>query len=177
VLLLILKTFALALLYLVLVLNKGKYTHDSFLLFYLLILLTHAILPYLAVDFIEKKFSAHRNLPVALWKQIAVFVLAFVLLLLPEAAYIVYQADAFLLEHRFMYYINWVSSLFLLTAVQYANASTKKEYVKACFGLLFFSIFALHAQAFWLWIVIQIIAAILLFISGYFSYEVPAEET
>lgn len=177
VLLLVLKSFSMAVLYLVLVGNKDRYSHDSFLLFYLLILLAHAVLPFLAVAFVEKKFSTHRNLPIPLWKTATLFLLAYVLTLLPELLYIIYRAENFALEQRCLYYLNFVCSLFLLTAIQYANASSKNEYVKAVFGIVFFSIFALHAQVFWLWIGLQFTIAAILFFTGYYRYEINKNET
>jgi len=171
VMLCLLKAFSLLLLYIVFFWNEGKYNHDSFMLFYLLNLLAHAILPYQVVDFFERQFSAFRNLPIPFWKRGAAFVLTYMVLLLPELIYLIYAAGSFSFEHRFAYYLNLIASLFLLTAVQYANASDKNEYLKACFGLVFFSIFALHSGAFWLWIIIQLSIAIVLFTTGYYRYE------
>lgn len=169
---LLLKAFSLALLYISLVWNKGKYDNDSFLLFYLLILIAHAILPYLSVQFLEKQLSFTRNLPISVSKRALFFILSYIVLLLPEAGYLIYHATAFPLEHRIAYCINIVASLFLMTAIQYADAVNRNEYLKACFALFFFSIFALHLQAFWIWIGIQSTIGMILFMNGFYHYEV-----
>lgn len=168
---LVLKSFSLILLCVVLVWNNGKYSSDSFLLFYLVILMAHAILPYLSVQFMENNFAISRNLSLPLYKRVATYLLPFILFLLPELAYILYHAQNFSIEHRFAYYVNLVVSLFLLTAIQYSDAFNRNEYLKASFGLFFVSIFALHIQAFWVWIGIQAVIGVILLGTGYYRYE------
>jgi len=168
---LVLKSFSLLLLYIVLVWNNGKYSSDSFLLFYLVILMAHAILPYLSVQFMENSFAISRNLPLPLYKRATTYLLSFALFLLPELAYILYHAQNFSIEHRLAYYVNLVVSLFLLTAVQYSDAFNRNEYMKASFGLFFVSIFALHIQAFWVWIGVQVVIGVILFRTGFYRYE------
>jgi hypothetical protein len=168
---LVLKALSLLLLYIILVWNKGKYDSDSFLLFYLLILLGHALLPYLLIQFMEKKLAVSRNLPLSLFKRAAAYLIPYFIFLLPELAYLLYHADALPIEHRFAYYLNLVISLFLLTAILYSDAFDRNEYLKAIFALFFLSIFALHIHAFWLWISIQLMISLVLFKSGFYSYE------
>ena len=105
------------------------------------------------------------------FKRAAVYIIPYFVLLLPEFAYILYHAGALPVEHRIAYILNAVSSLFLLTAFLYGEAASRDEYLRASFGLFFFSIFALHIQAFWIWIGIQVITGIILFIDGYYKYE------
>ena len=119
----------------------------------------------------ENGFAVSRNLPVTLIKRSLVYLIPYLLFLLPELAYILYNAQAFSVEHRLAYYLNLVAALFLLTAVQYSDAFNRNEYLKASFGLFFVSIFALHIQAFWIWIGIQTVIGIILFKTGYHSYE------
>jgi len=119
----------------------------------------------------EMRFSISRNMPVSLFKRTLVFLLSYILFLLPELGYIVYGAQSFPLEHRFAYYLNLLASLFLLTAVQYTDSFNRNEYLKASFGLFFISIFFLHIQAFWLWIGIQVFVGTILFRTGYYKYE------
>jgi len=171
VLLLAIKALSLSLLYIVLVWNKGRYDNDSFMMFYLVILMTHTVFPYLGVEFLEKKLAVYRNLPISLFKRAMVYIIPYFILQLPELAFILYHADALPVEHRAAYFINTIASLFLLTAFLYSEAVQREEYLKASFGLLFFSIFALHIQAFWIWIGIQVIIGSILFITDYFKYE------
>ena len=169
--LLVLKAFSLFLLYLVLVWNRGRYDNDSFLLFYLVIFLAHAALPWLAVQFIERSFPAYRNLPVPLVSRCSVFLLPYSVLVLPEAVNLFYFGDALPVAHRLAYSINLPASLFLLTAFIYSEARSRDEYLKAAFLVLFVTLFVLHVQAFWWWIVVQGLIAAILFASGYYRYE------
>ena len=175
-LLLLLKLFSLSLLYLVLVWNRGTYDNDAFLLFYLVLLLAHAALPYFAVQFLEKEFAVSRNLPLTLGKRFLAFLLPYFLLLLPECLYILLLADAFSAVQRLAYCVNLLASLWLLTAFLYSEAQRKEEYLKASFAVVFLSIFLLHVQAFWLWIVVQFVIATILFVSGYNKFEPVVEE-
>lgn len=175
-LLLLLKLLSLSLLYLVLVWNRGKYDDDAFLLFYLVLLLTHAALPFFAVQFWEKVFAISRNLPVSLLKRGLAFLLPYVLLLLPECSYILIQAEAFPVSQRMAYCINLFAGLSLLTALQYSEAQSRDEYMKATFAIVFLSIFLLHIQAFWFWIIAQFAIAVILFVSGYDRFELNKDE-
>ena len=175
-LLLLLKLFSLALLYIVLVWNRGAYDNDAFLLFYLVLLLAHAAVPYFAVHFLEKEFAVSRNLPLSLGKRLLAFLLPYLLLLLPECLYILFQADAFSISQRLAYCINLLASLWLLTAFLYSEAQRREEYLKATFAVVFLSIFLLHVQAFWLWIIVQFVIATILFVSGYNKFEQAVEE-
>jgi hypothetical protein len=171
--LLVLKMLSLVLLYIILVWNKGKYDNSSFLLFYLVLLLAHGILPYLAVQFLESKLAVYRNLPLSLARRGLVFLFAYGILLVPEGVYICFMADKFPIEIRAAYYVNAVVTLLLLTSLQYSEGLNREEYIKACFGLFFISIFALHIQAFFVWILIQMVISIILFTSGYYNLSSP----
>jgi hypothetical protein len=168
---LLLKTFSILLLYLVLVWNKGRYDNDAFLLFYLVLFLAHAAIPYIAVQFWEKAFAVYRNLPISLGRRGLNFLLSYFLLVLPEMIYILYHAGAFSMETRLAYCTNLLAGLALLTAMQYSGAESREEYLKATFVLVLLSIFVLHVQAFWFWIVAQFSIAAVLFASGYYRFE------
>lgn len=169
--LLALKSFSLLLLYTILVWNKGRYDNDSFLLFYLVILAAHAVVPFAAVQFMENDLLFSRNLPIPLFSRMLAFLFPYILVLLPETAYILLQADGLPVNHRVAYVVNFAASLFLLTAIQYSEAVSRDEYLKATFAVVLISIFVLHAQAFWFWIGAQLLMAIILFASGYKNFE------
>jgi hypothetical protein len=85
--------------------------------------------------------------------------------------YILYHAGAFSMETRLAYCTNLLAGLALLTAMQYSGAESREEYLKATFVLVLLSIFVLHVQAFWFWIVAQFSIAAVLFASGYYRFE------
>lgn len=175
-LLLLLKLLSLALLSIVFIWNQGRYNNDAFLLFYLVLLLAHAALPYFAVQFLEKDFALARNLPLTLAQRAVAFLLAYSLLLLPEGLFILVKADAFSVAQRLAYGVNLLAGLWLLTAFLYSEAQRRDEYLKAGFALVFLSLFFLHVQAYWFWILVQAGIGILLFINGYHRFERVTEE-
>ncbi len=175
--LLLIKSVSIALLYVALIWNNGPFKNDSFILFYLLIFSAHAVLPFLSVQFAESRAAFSRNLPVPLLKRAMAFVIPYTILMLPETVYLVAVSTAMPALIKLAYISNLIASLALLTAIQYSGAQSRDEYVKAAGGILFVSIFVLHVQAFWLWIGVQLVMAMLLFASGYYKFERTEEES
>ena len=169
--LLLIKTLSLLLLYVALVWNGGPFKNNDFILFYLLLLAAHALLPYLSVHFMESRLAISRNLPLPLSKRAAAFSLTYCFFLLPETLYVFLVPNAMPASLKLAYVINLIACLILLTALQYSEAQDRDEYVKASGGLLFVSVFVFHVQAFWLWIAVQMIIAAVLFSSGYYKFE------
>lgn len=169
-----LKIFSVILLYIVLVLNSGKNDNDSFLLFYLLILLAHFIVPFLAVQFFEKELSFSRNLPLRKTQYAFAYLLMYIVLLLPEIVYLfLYGQSLLALSDILAYYGVAIASLFFLTGVQYSEAMDRDEFMKVGFLLFFVSIFMLHSKAFLPWMGIQFAIGFLLFWTGFYKYEEP----
>ena len=172
ILFLTLKTMSLVLLFIVLDLNKNSYNNDSFILFYLLILLVHSVFPFLAVEFLEKRFSFYRNLPFRLSQHAMVYLVTYLIILIPEFLYLLLNGWGIIpIATIFSFYGVAVATLYLLTSIQYSDAMNRNEFVKAVFVLFFVTSFALHAQQFLLWMIIQFIIAIILFWNGFYKYE------
>ncbi len=172
VLFLLLKTLSLILLYVALVLNRDGYDNDHFIFFYLMILMLHSIFSYLTFQFLEKRLSFYRNLPMRLIRYAGVYFITYLILFLPELFYLLLNARELMPATTIAaYYGITISSLCLMTGVQYSENMSKKEYVKFVFALVFVSTFVLHAHAFWFWIIIQFIMAVILFRSGFYKYE------
>ena len=168
---LVLKTISFLLLYIILIWNRGSYDNDSFLYFYLIILMAHAVLPYLFVQFSEAQFQQGRNLPIAFLKRAGMFMLPYFFLLLPEMVVTIIQATALPVQDRIGYAFNFTAGLFLLTAVQFTDGFNGDEYVKISFAFFFVTVFTLHQQAFWIWIAIQMLIATILFRTGFHRYQ------
>jgi len=173
---LLLKTLSLALLYVALVLNKSGFDNDHFILFYLLILLAHAVFAYMSVQFLERRLAFYRNMPLRLIQFAAIYFVTYFLLFLPEFFYMVIHARGLMAFTTILAYSGIAfSTLCLLTAIQYSEHMNSNEYVKAVFGIFFVSTFALHAEAFLFWMIIQMTIAIILFVSGFYKYEAAAD--
>ena len=175
-LLLSLKALSGALLYIVLAWNHDALDNDSFIFFFLLILLAHTALAFGAVRFLEGPLALWRNLPLTLLYRAGVYVFTYAVLLLPELVYGLWLSGNLApLLVIFAYYAIAVASLFFLTAVQYTERMEAGDYVKVVFALAFVSIFALHAAAFVVWMAILVVMGVLLFWSGFYRYEGPGE--
>lgn len=169
--LLLVKTFSLLLLYVALIWNGGPFNNDNFILFYLLMITAHAVLPYLSVRFVERRLAIARNLPVPLFLRGIALLIPYCLFVLPEAFYLFLVPNAMPAFSKLAYVVNLPASLFLLSALQYSEAHNRDEYLKAVGGLLFVTIFVLHVQVFWVWIAVQFIIAAVLFASGYYKFQ------
>jgi hypothetical protein len=173
-----LKIFSVLLLYVVLVRNAGKADNDSFLLFYLLILLAHFIIPFLSVQFFENELAFFRNLPLPRVSYALAYLVTYIIILLPEMMYLaLYGRSLLSFPEMVAYYTTGIASLALLTAVQYAEAMDREEYVKVGFAVFFVSIFMLHSKAFIFWITIQFLIGLLLFWTGFYKYERHASQS
>ena len=167
------KAFSFFLIFIMLVLNKDNFNHDSFLLFYQMVILVHAAIPFLAIQFLEKHLSFYRNLPVRLFHRAFVFMVTYCILMIPEMLYMLWNSGHVISFNAVMlYFATAIATLFLLTAILYSGSLKAGDYVKVVFMLIFISIFAFHAQSYILWLSLEVVMATILFFNGYYQYEV-----
>lgn len=169
--LLVIKAISLALLYAAFVVNNDHYSPDSFALFYLLILLLHVPAANWVVVFAEGEGKFLRQLPLTIFQRQLMLVMVYSILVLPELVYMLYHATVFPIALRLSYYVNCSSFLFVLTAVQYTEQAEENDFLKAAFGLFFVSVFAVHTQTLWWWAVVQLAIGLVLFQSGFYTYQ------
>jgi hypothetical protein len=170
--LLLLKILGFAVLYMGLVLNPDHFTNDSFVLFFELLVVSNALLPFYAAGFMENRLSLVRNLPLSPFLIWMLYALTYALLFLPELFYLLIAGWPVLPFSLLLgYYAVLIATLLFLTAMRYSESRETKEFLKVIFALVFVSVFALHIEALWVWTTILLITGTLLFLNGYTAYE------
>lgn len=174
--LLILKLLSLILLYIVLVWNSDRYDHDSLVLFLVIILLSHALLAFQYVQFIEKTLLFIRNLPLPKINIFLTYYIAFAFILLPELAYIALVRHPLVPWQQILaIYFTLVNTLLFFSTVQYSGGIDRTEFVKIIFGASFISIFFYNSEQYAWWAILTLVFSLLIFLSSYGQYEPPLE--
>jgi hypothetical protein len=125
----------------VLVWNGNRYDHDSLVLFLLVSILSHAVLAFQFVKFIEKSMLLIRNLPLRSINIFLAYHIAFVFLFLPELVYRVLVGNSLIgIQQILAIYFTLVNTLLLFTTVQYSGSIDQNEFMKIIFGVGFVSI-------------------------------------
>jgi hypothetical protein len=170
--LLLLKLLSFSCFYIALVWNHDKFNHDSLVLFLVVILTTHSILPFQFVQFFEKKMLFIRNLPLNSSVIFIAYYIAIAFLFLPELVYLIITGNTLLpLTQLLAVYFCLVHTLLIYTAVQYSGKIDQNEYVKIIFGISFISIFFFNKESYWSWGILLLTMATLLFFTNYKGYE------
>ncbi|HYH14100.1 MAG TPA: hypothetical protein VD794_02705 [Flavisolibacter sp.] len=171
-----LKLLSLIILYIVLVWNGDRYDHDSLVLFLVVILLSHALLAFQYVQFMEKSLLFIRNLPISSLNIFLCYYIAFALLFLPELAYILVTGHQLIPFYQILaIYFTLLHTLLFYSMVQYSGAIDKNEFVKIIFGASFVSIFFFNSEAYIWWAILTLVFSTLIFFSSYGQYEPPIE--
>ena len=169
---LVLKVVSLFLLGVMLVMNSDKFQVRNFIIFFLLIILIHAIIVYNYVGFIEKKLSFIKNLPLSVWKYLNIYAITYCLILLPELIYIIINGQNLIsLNNIFLFYGIGVGQLVLYTAVLYASSFRMKPYVKIILVIYLSSSVLLLSEQYFLFFSFQLTIAVLLFVTHYYRFE------
>ncbi len=168
----VLKVVSLLLLGVILVVNQKEFQVRNFIIFFLLIILTHAIIVYNYVGFIEKKMSFIKNLPLSVWKYLNIYAIIYCLILLPELIYIIINGQNLIpLDNILLFFGISVGQLLLYTAVLYASLFRMKTYVKIILAIYLSSSVLLLSEQYFLFFAVQLAIAVLLFITHYHRFE------
>jgi hypothetical protein len=171
-----LKLLSLMIFYIALVWNGDRYDHDSLVLFLLIILLTHAVIAFQYVQFIERALVFIRNLPVSTFRIFALYYLASILLFVPELIYLIITGHVLISVLQIIaIYFSLVHTFLFFTTVQYSGAIDKNEYVKIIAGAGFVSIFFFNSGQYLWWSVLTLLIAGLIFFTSYGDYELLPE--
>lgn len=174
--LLVLKLFSFIVLYIALVWNADSFDHDSLVLFLVVMLLSHALLAFQYVQFIEKTLLFVRNLPLPTFHIFLAYFLIFALIFLPELVYITWTGHALLAWQQIVaLYLTLVNTLLFFATVQYSGTIDRNEFVKIIFGVSFVSIFFYNNEQYAWWAALTFLFATLIFFTSYPQYEPPSE--
>jgi len=173
---LVLKVVSLLLLGVILVMNQNEFQVRNFIIFFLLIILIHAIIVYNYVGFIEKKLSFIKNLPLSVWNYLNIYAITYCLILLPELIYIMINGQNLIpLNNILLFFGISVGQLLLYTAVLYASSFRMKTYVKIILAIYLSSSVLLLSEQYFLFFSFQSATAVLLFITQYYRFELSSK--
>jgi hypothetical protein len=166
------KIFSLLLLSVSLVRNADNFDEDLFGILFQLVLVTHAVLVFYLFEFWENYFSFSRNLPLAAVKAALLYVFTYMVLLLPEAGFMLInnQGNLPVASMLFLYGIA-IAMLFLYTAILYATGGNISRYTNLLLAG-FIMIFFVLKTGYLLGSMLGIAGiAALIFLAHYYSYE------
>jgi hypothetical protein len=138
----IVKIFSILLLSVSFVRNGDNFDADLFSIFFQVIFVAHAVLVFYCVDFSETLMQFSRNLPVALHKVAGMYLFTYIILLLPDATFMLVNNHGNLpVTGILLLYGTAVSILFLYTAILYGcglNMDSYMLFVLVVFLMIFF---------------------------------------
>ncbi len=144
-------------------------------LIYLTALIGHSFILYNLFCFQEKELAFLRNMPIARYKLLPLYLLLYSILLLPEAWAIWGVVQA---QHNWSNYIvlclSGPSLLLLLHALLYTEDMRIEEFLKLLFGVWIVFIFFSLSENKWLIPLISFGAGSIIFLSSYYKYEKKA---
>ncbi len=137
----------------------------------------HAVIVYDSVHFLEKEFRVLRNMPLPLYKMLLLFVVTYIVLLLPEIFFLYYYGYKVHLgvsiSSLLLYFIG---QLLLFTALAYEKHQKIESYLLYIGLITAFSLMLTPLKSFgWIGGALVVIA-FSLFSSNYYQYE-PEYET
>jgi hypothetical protein len=166
------KVFSLALLQFLVLLNSTGIQKENFCFVTLLSTSAHALLPYYIVRFWETELGFVRALPIQLVKKVSYWAVAYAVLLLPELAFMLLNNPNQVPKSTLCaYYALELSSLLLLTALQYIPKMTFNTYSGVVFVLFFVPLMVLTSVSAWLYSAAVLAIAAILFHCYYPRYE------
>lgn len=171
------KFFSFVLLFIPLVWNKEHIELSDFVLFFQMSIAAHAVIVYDGVQFLERDFRVLRNMPLPLYKLLLLFVITYIILLLPEIFFIGYYGSrahlGVSIASLLLYYIG---QLLLFTALAYERHQKIESYLLYIGLITACSLLLTPLKSFgWIGSALVVIA-FSLFAGNYYKYEPEYEE-
>ncbi|MEO7310984.1 MAG: hypothetical protein ABIX01_11350 [Chitinophagaceae bacterium] len=152
--------------------NAGHNNLSDFILFYQVAIAAHALVAYDYVQFLETDFPGLRNLPVSRIKIFLLFPVAYLVLLLPEAAILFYYVPSTGFgAHPLSLLIYFIGQLVFIGSIAYEKNLNTSEYSMAVGVISVCSFFILPLTAFWVIGVVLALAGFVIFYVLYYKYE------
>lgn len=159
-------------LFIPLVWNAGHANLSDFVLFFQASVAAHALVAYDYVQFLESDFPLLRNMPVSRIRIFLLYVVAYIALLLPEAAILFYYVPTSGFEvHTLSLLIFFMGQLLFLGAIAYEKNLSPQEYSMAVAMVCICLLFILPLAAFCVLGCIMGIAGFVIFAMLYYKYE------
>jgi hypothetical protein len=152
--------------------NNGHADLSDFVLFLHVSVAAHAIIIFDNVQYLNTAFPLLRNMPISRFKIYALHLITCMVLLLPEAAILLYHVPKTNLGvHAISIIFFMAGQLVFITSIAYEKNLSQQEHTAAvafvCIGLLFL----LPHGSFWVIGLSLLAAGFLLFHSIYYKYE------
>jgi len=171
------KFFSLLLIFIPLVWNSEHFELSDFVIFFQMSIAAHAVIVYDSVQFLESDFRAIRNVPLPLYKMLLLFVITYIVLLLPEIVFLSYYGNKVQLNvsipSLLLYYIG---QLLLFTGLAYEKHQKIESYLLYIGLITVFSLMLTPLKSFGLIGGALVIIAFTLFSGNYYQYEPEYEE-
>jgi len=147
--------------------DKFSFTNVLLLIVYL-----HAVLVYHAHKFIEEQVRFLRNLPISFAGRIIVFLVPVCVIFIPELLFMLVNGLPMLTSPEIIvYYLLLVSQLLLYLSVLYTASYKLGDYIKVLFVVGFGLVFLCRGINLYWVILLQFVAAFIIFRIRYYKYE------
>jgi len=171
------KLASFTMLFIPLVWNAGHSSLSDFILFFQAAIAAHALVAYDYVQFLEGAFPLLRNMPLSRLRIFLLYPVAYAVLLLPEAAILLYYMP----RNGFEVYPLWliifaIGQLLFLSAVAYEKNLTTSEFSMVVAVVCGCLLFILPLAPFWLVGCTLAVAGFLIFYNLYYKYEPDYKE-
>jgi len=173
----VVKIFSLLLLSVSFIRNGDDFDTDLFEIFFQVVLTAHAALVFYLVEFSELRLSFSRNLPIPLIKTAGFYLLTYLILLLPELAFmLVNNHEHLTLSHIIFQYGSAATMLFLYTGILYGCGLHMDSYMLFVFISFIMNFFLQKTGQYILVLLFTLAIAGIIFKSHYYSFEKSVKE-
>ncbi len=168
----VIKLAGLFLLNVILGTEKNYFDLRDFVVVFFTIVLFHALLVYYYVELMEKLMSITRNLPVRRAYRFLLFLITYVLMLLPELFFILINGSHLVtLYQTAVFYIMAVAQLLLFTSILYVKSMRMKPYLQIIFCIYFASSILMLSGYYEVIGGANLVLAFVLFYKSFYRYE------
>ena len=168
----VVKFFSFCLLFIPLVWNGDHFQLSDFVLFFQVCIAAHAVVVYDCVQFLEKRFSIIRNMPIRRYKIFLLYVVVYLWLLLPEAAILAYYSTKMVMDVKVgSLMIYFFGQLLFYTSIAYEKQMNMGTYLGAVGLITVCLLMVLPFANFWIIGLALIGISFIVFHSLYYKYE------
>jgi hypothetical protein len=170
--LLLIKIFSFFLLLFTASLGEGVFYFENFLLFFHVIILSHAVLVHYMARELETAMAFLRGLPISRNYRITIFLCAYAVLLLPEIIFMMTNFSTDVPWYQLVFfYFSGVTQLMLFTGILYLPRITMFRYIQLMVLIFAISELFLRPSTVMLFASLQLALAWWVFYARYYKYE------
>jgi len=175
--LLAVKLFSGFIFYLVFIVNQGNFSLNYFRLLFLLCAAAHSMLVYYSFDFTERQLAFFRNLPIGRSTRLLVYLLTYLVLLLPEHCWlVVYSSNLMSWPELLLTFGIGLGQLLLLTSILYLpNMHLQRFGLIVC--LIYMGLAMLLPSGVTIVLAAELTLALLIFYIRYYKFELMINES